>query len=114
MQGLNKKNLYKIILCILGCMGIAVVTRRMPELMQAVYDAVFNEFDHISLFFVLGVLFFELFVLKRWGRDSKSSFLCLGITVMTASLVLFGGEYQLCGQAGARAGHCVNSQGGNE
>lgn len=92
MHRLNKKNLCKIILCILGCMGIAVVTRRMPELMRAVYDAVFNEFEHISLFFVLGVLFFELVVLKRWGKDSKSSFLCLGITIMTASLVLFRGS----------------------
>jgi len=88
----SKKTLCKMLLCLLGCAGIIVVTKRMPELMKALYNAVFGEFDHVTLFFVLGIFAFEIFILKRWGRDKKSRYLCLGMTVIAALLVLFKGS----------------------
>lgn len=89
---MNKKNLLKIFVFFLGCAGLAVTANRMPLLMRAVYDAVFNEFDHITLFFVIGVFLFEIVILKKWGNDKNNRLLCLGIAAVTAALVLFKGS----------------------
>ena len=89
---MNKKNLLKMIIFFIGCVGLAVTVKHMPLLMRAVYDAIFNEFDHIPLFFVLGVFFFEIVILKKWGNDKKNRLLCLGIAAATAALVLFKGS----------------------
>ncbi len=86
---MKKKDLLKIIIFFLGCAGIVVIANHMPFLMRAVYDAIFNEFDHITLFFVLGVFLFEIVIFKKSGNDKKSRLLCLGIAVVSAALVLF-------------------------
>lgn len=89
---MNKRVAGKLFLCLLGCMGIVVVTKHMPELMRALYNAVFGEFDHVALFFVLGIFIFEILLLKKWGNDKKGCYLCLGMAIMAASLVLFKGS----------------------
>ncbi len=89
---MNKKTWIKILICVISCVAFAVVGNRMPLLMRAVYNAVFSEFDHVALFFVLGVLVFEVVLLRRWGHHKYGYGICIGIAVAAASLVLFDGE----------------------
>lgn len=89
---MNKKVVGKLALCFFTCTGIIVMTNHMPNLMRAVYDAIFGEFDHVALFFVLGMFVFEIVILKKWGSHKCSVYLCLGIASVTAFLVLFQGS----------------------
>lgn len=88
---MNRKVLLKITAGVLACMSFALISDHMPEFMQAVYQAVFAEFDHIALFFVLGIFVIEIFALKKWGKDIRCRYLCLGIAIIAAFLVLFDG-----------------------
>lgn len=88
---MNKKIGGKFILCALFCICFVAVGNHMPLLMGAVYDAVFGEFDHITLFFVMGVLLLEIVIIKRWKNDSRCVYLCLGMAVIAAVFVLSQG-----------------------
>ncbi len=89
---MNKKILLKITVSILACMSFALISNHMPNLMQAVYQAVFGEFDHIALPFVLGLFIFEIIVLRYLGKDIRCWYFCLGTVIIAAFLVLFAGD----------------------
>lgn len=89
---MNKKILLKITVSILACMSFALISNHMPNLMQAVYQAVFGEFDHIALAFVLGLFIFEIIVLRYLGKDIRCWYFCLGTVIIAAFLVLFAGD----------------------
>lgn len=89
---MNRKLLLKIIVSMLVCMGFALISNHMPKLMQAVYQAVFGEFDHIALFFVFGLFFIEIIMLHYWGKDMRCRYICLGTVIITSFLILFDGQ----------------------
>ena len=89
---MNRKILFRVIICVLICMCFVVAGNHMPQFMGAVYRAVFGEFDHIALFFVLGVFLLEIITLKRWGNDKRCYYVCLEVAVAAAALVLFHGD----------------------
>lgn len=89
---MNKKIVIKVIACFLICMGFMIIGNHMPLFMRAVYNAVFGEFDHVALFFVTGVLLFEIIIIKRWGNDKFCYYICVGMAVIAAALVLFNGN----------------------
>ena len=89
---MNKKVLIKIITGVLICLCFIVTRNHMPRLMGAVYNAVLGEFDHIALFFVLGVFLLEIIILRLWGSDRRCKYLCLEISIITAVFVLFRGS----------------------
>ncbi|MCI8322177.1 MAG: hypothetical protein HFI54_00725 [Lachnospiraceae bacterium] len=89
---MNKKILLKITVSILACMSFALISNHMPNLMQAVYQAIFGEFDHIALPFVLGLFIFEIIVLRYLGKDIRCWYFCLGTVIIAAFLVLFAGD----------------------
>lgn len=89
---MNRKILFRVIICVLICMCFVVVGNHMPRLMGAVYNAVFGEFDHIALFFVMGVFLLEIIILKIWGGDKRCCYICLEVAIAAAALVLFHGD----------------------
>lgn len=89
---MNKKALLKIMAGVLACMGFALISKRMPSLMGAVYQAVFGEFDHVTFLFVMGLLVIETVALRKWGKDMRCRYLCLGMAAIAAFLVLFNGD----------------------
>ena len=89
---MNKKALYKIIICGLVCTGLAMIGNHMPRLMGAVYNAIFSEFDHTAFLFIMGLFFLEILILKRWGNDKRCYYICLETAIAAAALVLFHGD----------------------
>lgn len=89
---MNRKVLFRVIICALICMCFIVVGNHMPHLAGAVYNAVFGEFDHGAFLFVMGMFIFEIMILKRWGNDKRCGCLCLVMAIVTAVFVLFDSD----------------------
>ncbi len=89
---MNKKALLKILACVFACMGFALVSNHMPLLMRAVYHAVFGEFDHVDFLFVMGLFVIETVTLKKWGKDMRCRYFCLGATIIAACIILSNGN----------------------
>lgn len=89
---MSKKALLKIIGCVLVCMCFALISNHIPQLLPRVYEAFFYEFNHVALFFVLGLFVIEVFALRRWGADKRCRYFFFGMAVIASFLVLFKGN----------------------
>lgn len=91
---MKRQMFIKFIICILICIGIAIVSNCMPQFMPAVYDSIFQTTIDVPVFmFVIGLIIFEIFLLRKGGIKSKwQRYVCLGVAFITASLMLFSGH----------------------
>lgn len=91
---MQNKNLIKIAIVFVLCSSVALACNHMPQILQVIYDGVFKEFDFPRFLFIVGVLVFEVIILKRWENE-KRYYICLGGVFIVSALTLTNGHSDL-------------------
>lgn len=92
---MEKKRVLKYILCFVFAVCFMIVCDRMPQMLPAVYHAVFSTISFPAFMLYVGIFVCEIVVMKRWIGEKRLYYGLVIVAFILSSIVLFHGNESL-------------------